>query len=214
MASAGTVVVSKTGLAGAGDVEAVRAWVSANNPDAQVVARPYDQLPDSFFLDLLERHLDPDHVAPAAPDAPAAEDEFESVSFEDVSLPTEGHLLWLLDALVAGAFGEVVRAKGALPCGDRWLRFDVVDRAWSVTGAEEAQEAGERPVAVFIGPSVRRPPLRAALVPAVRDAVLAGDARAAEDDGWDLKGHDHDHDHDHHHDHGHDHGRGRGDDNH
>ena len=131
-------------------------------------------------------------------------DDFESLSLAGVSLPTENHLLWFLDALVAGVFGEVVRAKGVLPCGGQWLRFDVVDRAWSVTGAEPPAE-GEKDgaLAVFIGPEVRRPWLRETLLPLVRDAVAAGHAEAALDDAVDYHGehhHDH-HGHEHHHDH-------------
>ena len=101
-----------------------------------------------------------------------------------------------------GVFGEVVRARGVLPCGGQWLRFDVVDRAWSVTGAESPAE-GEKDgaLAVFIGPEVRRPWLRETLLPLVRDAVAAGRAEAAPDDAIDYQGEHHHHDHEHHHAH-------------
>ena len=129
---------------------------------------------------------------PPRPAAPA-EDEFESLSLAGISLPTENHLLWFLDALVAGVFGEVVRAKGSLPCGGQWLRFDVVDRAWSVTGAEPSEDGEKGALGVFIGPEVRRPWLRETLLPLVREAVAAGRADAGEDDSLDYRGaHHHD----------------------
>lgn len=172
---------------------------------AQIVDVPYDQLPDEFFSALLGRDLDPTRSAAATPPS-AAEDEFESLSLEGVALPTENHLLWFLDALVAGVFGEVVRAKGSLPCGGQWLRFDVVDRAWSVTGAQAPEEGERGALGVFIGPELRRPWLRETLLPLVRDAVAAGHAEAALDDALDYQGeHHHDHDHDHGHEHHHDH---------
>ena len=74
---------------------------------------------------------------------------FTSIAIKNASLPTENHLLWFLDALVAGTFGEIVRAKGFLPCGGQLLRFDVVDRAWQVSGAETYKD--EEPTCVFIG---------------------------------------------------------------
>lgn len=74
---------------------------------------------------------------------------FTSIAIKNASLPTENHLLWFLDALVAGTFGEIVRAKGFLPCGGQLLRFDVVDRAWQVSGAEAYKD--EEPSCVFIG---------------------------------------------------------------
>lgn len=74
---------------------------------------------------------------------------FTSIAIKNVSLPTENHLLWFLDALVAGTFGEIVRAKGFLPCGGQLLRFDVVDRAWQVSGAEAYKD--EEATCVFIG---------------------------------------------------------------
>lgn len=112
--------------------------------------------------------------------AQRAEDEFESFSLAGVTLPSESHLLWLMDALAAGTFGEVVRAKGLLPCGNQWLRFDVADRTWQVTGTE-ASEDGQG-LAVFIGPNICRPWIREAFLPLVRDAVVAGNAEAATSD--------------------------------
>ena len=223
VSSAAAVVLSKVQHAGAGELDAVRAWVAEKNPSVRLVDVPYDQLDDAFFSSLLENDLDPEGApASVAKGAPVDED-FESLSLAGIDLPSESHLLWFLDALVAGVFGEVVRAKGTLPCGGQWLRFDVVDRAWSVTGAEEgaSRERGEA-IGVFIGPEVRRPWLRETLLPVVRDAVAAGRAEAALDEANDYRGrprHEHGcgherhhhghadgHEH-HHHEHGHYHGR-------
>lgn len=203
VATAPVVVLSKVQHAGPGQVAAARAWVAEKNPAARIVDVLYDQLPDEFFSALLTCDLDPSR-APAPQNAFPAEREFESLSLSGIELPTENHLIWFLDALVAGVFGEVVRAKGALPCGGQWLRFDVVDRAWSVTGAEPPAE-GEKDgaLAVFIGPEVRRPWLRETLLPLVRDAVAAGRAEAALDDAVDYRGGRHhaheEHGHHHHH---------------
>ena len=65
VATAPVVVLSKVQHAGAGQVEAARAWVAEKNPDARIVDVPYDELPDEWFVELLERDLDP--ARPAAP---------------------------------------------------------------------------------------------------------------------------------------------------
>lgn len=219
--TASVVVVSKAQLAAEGELEEVLAWIREVNPTTRVEARPWDELPDAWFSELLDRNLD-GTVSGGPGAAPAAEDEFESLSLAGIELPTENHLIWFLDALSAGVFGEIVRAKGHLRCGGQWLRFDMVDRMWSITGADPAElaadgEAESRSVGVFIGPSVRRPWLREVLLPLVREAVAAGNARAALDEGSDVRGNEHgcegheghDHGHDHAHGcegHGHDHG--------
>ncbi len=196
--TAPVVVLSKVQHAGPGQVEAVRAWVAKHNPNAKIVDQPYRDLPDEWFSELLEQDLDPQKAAVTPSSAPAEED-FDRMSLAGIALPSENHLLWFLDRLVAGYFGEVVRAKGLLPCGSQWLRFDVVDRTWAVTGAQAPEEGEKAAMGVFIGPFVGRPQLRQLLLPLVREAVAAGNAQAAQDDSLDYQGK-----HGHHHNHGED----------
>lgn len=203
--TAPVVVVSKVEQAVSGELAEIASWVHEINPEAEVIDAPWSELPDSWFEGLLNRDLDPSHVAVPPAHMRQAEDQFESLSLAGVALPSESHLLWLMDALTAGTFGEVVRAKGFLPCGSQWLRFDVVDRTWQVTGTEKPEDG--QSLAVFIGPDVRRPWLREAFLPLVRDAVAAGNTEAAESDEHDLEhAHDHHHHHhddEHHHEHEH-----------
>ncbi|QWT17347.1 GTP-binding protein [Collinsella sp. zg1085] len=191
VATARTVVVSKSQLAGEGELEEVISWISSVNANAEIEARPWDQLDGAWFSKLLLQDLDPD-AAPVAQAAAPAEDEFESISLKGVQMPTESHMIWFLDALSAGTFGEIVRAKGMLPCGNQWLRFDMVDRMWSLTGMDLPASEDEA-VAVFIGPDVRRPWLREMLVPLIRDATSAARVEAALDESFDVVGHTHAH---------------------
>ena len=164
--AARTVVVSKTGRLMGGELEELRAWLAGQNPGACVVARPYGELETSWFEGLL---AGPEAERPAAGSdgargASASEEGFESLSLAGAALPTESHFIWLLDAVVAGVFGQVARAKGTVRCAGRLLRFDVVDRAWSLTGAEAAGDE-EQPTAVFIGVGLKRMWLREAFQP-------------------------------------------------
>lgn len=96
-------------------------------------------------------------TASAATPAATREPAIETLAIDDAFVPTPAHLFWLLDALSAGVFGHVVRAKGTVAYAGaeaEQLRFDVVDRAWAVTGAEAAD--GDAPQAVFIGTDIKR----------------------------------------------------------
>ena len=167
--AARTLVVSKTGRLLDGELEELCTWLAEQNPGARVVAKPYGELETGWFEGLL---ADAEMERPTAASgrvrrASALEEGFESLSLAGAALPGEGHLLWLLDALVAGVFGRVARAKGTVRCGNRLLRFDVVDRAWSVTGAEAAGDE-DQPTAVFIGVGLKRMWLREAFQPLMR----------------------------------------------
>ena len=168
--AAATVVVSKVGSCLPVELFELRGWIAEQNAAAQVVMAPYDQLDDEWFAGLL---ADAEQEGPKASGVRPGHGprrtgeragDFETLSLSGISCPTEGHFIWFLDALVAGVFGQVARAKGAVAAGGQLLRFDVVDRAWSVTGAEPATE----PVAVFIGKSLKRMWLREVLLPTVR----------------------------------------------
>ncbi len=177
VASAGTVIISKADRAGAGEVAAAAAWARERNPNAAVVDAPYQQLPNSWFEELLTgsggRPGAPIAVPAASAVTPAAprEPTIETLAIDDAFVPTPAHLFWLLDALSAGVFGRVVRAKGTVAYAGaeaEQLRFDVVDRAWAVTGAEAAE--GGLPQAVFIGTDIKRTWLLEAFSPSHADS--------------------------------------------
>lgn len=119
-------------------------------------------------------------VGTASSDTPAAilgsapvqeEPAIETLAIDDAFVPTPAHLFWLLDALSAGVFGHVVRAKGTVAyagAAAEQLRFDVVDRAWAVTGAEAT--AADAPQAVFIGSGIKRTWLLEAFSPSHADS--------------------------------------------
>lgn len=174
-------------------------------PTAEPILSPYDHVPDVWWVSLLGRDLDgqalsPDAIAGTGAGGNADDEGLESFSIGHAELPTPAHLMWLLDALSAGVFGEVERAKGYLPCGSEWLRFDVVGRAWALTGTEAADEAR----CVFIGRDLYRNGLREVFVAQLWRS--RAEIRHHHDPDGHHTHHDHNHD-DHDHTHGarHDH---------
>ncbi|ERL06565.1 G3E family GTPase [Olsenella profusa DSM 13989] len=185
--SAATIVVSKLGVIGA--ERAAMGLAAELNPSAELVASAWSELPDEWWASLLTRGLgcssNVDAGAGGKEDPEA--DELETMALEHASLPTLGHLAWVLDALSAGVFGRLDRAKGALPCGNQWLRFDLVERAWAITGADEAEEAR----CVFIGRDLYRSGLREVFVPALwrDDAEIHHEHHHEHEQGHDHRGH-------------------------
>jgi len=159
LANAAGIVVSKLGASS--DVEAIRALAQELNPQAEFMALPYDDIPDTWWNNLLSRSREGEPVVIDASATPSP--ELETMTLEQVELPSPAHLIWLLDALSAGVFGRMARAKGSVACGGQTLRFDLVERAWAITGEEGSEGAR----CVFIGENLLRSGLREAFVPAL-----------------------------------------------
>lgn len=186
---AASVVVSKLSAAGDGMPPGLGELLAKSCSQAQQVLSPYADVPDEWWASLLERNLDGEGASHATADAADEGAEgLETFSIGHAELPTPAHLMWLLDAMSAGVFGDLVRAKGYLPCAGQWLRFDVVGRAWALTGTDVAEEAR----CVFIGRDLCRNGLREVLVPQLWRSRAEIEHHHDHGDG-----HDHRHDHRH-----------------
>ena len=76
----------------------------------------------------------------------------ESISFENVCMNSIGELVNLLECVIQGKHGYVRRAKGCVKVHHEYLRFDVVDTFYSITGMESKKESS----AVFIGKNLSK----------------------------------------------------------
>ena len=85
----------------------------------------------------------------------------ENAGFTSIHLESGNQLVLFLQGVVSGVFGDIRRAKGYLPAGGAWLRFDVVDRNYSITGYEGSGDSR----AVFIGRGLQRRELEEVLCP-------------------------------------------------
>lgn len=75
------------------------------------------------------------------------------ITLHEGSLNSVGGLALFLEAVLRGKFGRIVRAKGTLRAGGEWLRFDVSDGLYAITGAEDEQPVTQ---SVFIGRDINR----------------------------------------------------------
>lgn len=220
LSAAASVVISKLAPGSEDAAEPIKQLAAEMNPQAEVIAESsYADIPDEWWNALLTRALDGSVLKDAAGDEDEGPD-LETMALTHAELPSPSHLIWLLDAASAGVFGKLARAKGTLPCGNQWVKFDLVERAWAITGDEPQEESR----CVFIGRDLLRHGLREAFVPAFwhEQSDLADEHDHSHCDHehghCEHEGHEHDHEghehhahaHDHegheHHEHGHDHG--------
>ena len=148
IASAGTVIVSKTEQSGVEEKERIRKFIEKINPSAQIITNPYASMAREEFENFLKEEWGGGKIQKAE-----TEEKLPDVfSLETVSMETPEKLLCFLEDMVRGKYGNIIRAKGQLQAGSDFLRFDVADSRYSVTGAEE-KTAGK---AVFIGELIKR----------------------------------------------------------
>ena len=162
LSAAASVVISKLAPGSEDAAEPIKQLAAEMNPQAEVIAESsYAAIPDEWWNGLLTRALDGSVLKDPASEKDE-EPDLETIALTHAELPSPTHLIWLLDAASAGVFGKLARAKGTLPCGNQWIKFDLVERAWAITGDEPQEESR----CVFIGRDLLRHGLREAFVPA------------------------------------------------
>lgn len=205
LSAAASVVVSKLAPGSEDAAEPIKQLAAEMNPQAEVIAESsYADIPDEWWNGLLTRALDGSVLKDSASEKDEGPD-LETMALTHAELPSPTHLIWLLDAASAGVFGKLARAKGTLPCGNQWVKFDLVERAWAITGDEPQEESR----CVFIGRDLLRHGLREAFVPAFwhEQSDLADEHDHSHCDHehghCEHEGHEHDHEGHEHHAHGH-----------
>ena len=76
----------------------------------------------------------------------------EECSFRSPAPMSVPELIMLLEDALRGRYGGIVRAKGILETGGGYVRFDLADGLYSITGADGVST---EPQCVFIGQQLR-----------------------------------------------------------
>lgn len=149
-----TILLSKLEQADEYQKEGLKEALRLYNPTAQIVTEHYSAMPDEWWDSLMETGYD-GKILKQTPDT--AGTAFETMALEGVFLKEPEQLLLLLEQLIRGRYGNIIRAKGSLRAGEQSLMFDVADGTYSVIGTD-GEMAGK---VVFIGNYIRRQALRA-----------------------------------------------------
>ena len=155
--AAHTIFVSKYEQASQEEREWLGERLRALNPDATICAEHYSTLPKEAFLQLLRQNFDGSSMEEPSRPVDGREEEMPStLSFQDARISGIDRLVPMLEAIIRGQYGRIVRAKGVLLVGKEKMRFDVADGRYAITGAEQERETA----VVFIGHDLQRQRLR------------------------------------------------------
>ena len=142
IANAGTVVLSKVENENPAVLENTYEKIRKINPDAEILTEHYSTRPDTWWHELMAMPMEESAVIHETAEGAA----LNQISLKTARLHRPAELIMLLEDCVRGGFGRIARAKGVIPAGGEMLRFDLADRQYAVTGAED-----EKSQCVFIG---------------------------------------------------------------
>ncbi|MCF0228406.1 MAG: GTP-binding protein [Parasporobacterium sp.] len=155
--TAGTVLISKPDNPEPELRESVIRTVSALNPQADFPEQHYRLLDEEWWQMLLSRTESGIITGDTPADCVTGTESLETCTLTDTSVSSPANLVAILDNVVRGKYGHIVRAKGIIPAGSCRVRFDISGGIVSVTGIDEQGSAdteisGETGTAASHGP--------------------------------------------------------------
>ncbi len=154
--TAGTVVVSQPERVDPALYDTVAERVAALNPAAELLPVHYTRMEDAWWDALLTTDYDGRRLDEV--------DEttlgLETFPIKNCSADSPVALMWILEAALRGAFGQIVRAKGIVKAGPVWVRFDIAGGRYSIEGLDEEESQSAKPECVFIGRAIDMVALR------------------------------------------------------
>jgi G3E family GTPase len=141
--NAGVIAFSKCENEDSAVIEQVTKAIAEQNPDAQITPTHYSQMPDEWWNSLLESENNRKIKMSVSMRTPPQE-----ITVKQGGLHNIGELVVFLEDILHGTLGGITRAKGILPVGKDWIRFDLADKLYSVRGETLETPSTE---CVFIG---------------------------------------------------------------
>lgn len=158
--NAKTLIVSKTEEMSGDEIEAIRQELHSINPAAAIEMEHYSKKDKKWWTELIKSSEaeffahEGEAVKPG--EQGAFESKAESFSMSEVCLESPEQLIILLEDMLRGKYGDIVRAKGSLKAGEQDMQFDLAGAYYSIRTAED----GATGSAVFIGKGIKRQKLR------------------------------------------------------
>ncbi len=152
------VIFSKCENADPDILQRVSEKVKALNPDAEIISRHYSTMDKDWWNLLLgigaDRFLASDGLTETD------DISFSQVGINEAGLHNVGELIVFLEDCIRGEYGKVARAKGTLWVDTEFVRFDLADRMYAITGSPD-----DSCQCVVIGQYLDEKKIRAALCP-------------------------------------------------
>lgn len=150
IAAADKVIYSKIENEDPDYIDQISDEVRKINKNASISDIPYKQHDDAWWDEILaepEGSSEDGYEAQKEDSHNLLPAKLEQVSFRDVTLANVSELILLLEDVIRYHLGQITRAKGVIRAGEDYVRFDVADRLYAISGANESIDNQ----AVFIG---------------------------------------------------------------
>ncbi|MGQ0286294.1 GTP-binding protein [Pasteurellaceae bacterium 22721_9_1] len=155
---AGTIVVSKAESFSDEDFTALKADLNLSE-DILFPAQAYQNWHEDIWHEVLSREVSVDSKSDDKQVFLSfrsienqKKNDLENIGLQQIHLPSVEQLAHTLLLLTSGICGKVARVKGYCEINNQWIKFDMVDKEYAITGCEPMQNQG----AVVIGLNLNR----------------------------------------------------------
>lgn len=126
------------------------------NHNAEIITDHYSTMPKEWWDGLLKKYYDGHIAEPAG----AEEDRWDSLTLNDVTVPDLTDLLILMQDLVNGRYGKIIRVKGILETDVQWYLCNISGGIYQV----QCIAPQEKSNIVFIGEAFDKESLRSKFI--------------------------------------------------
>ena len=142
VANAGIVVFSKCENESPEILAETEAAIKKINPNAEIISSHYTTQNDNWWRSCFSLTAENIELTESGSDI----EGLSQLTLNNAGLDNPSQLITLLEDCLHGEFGGIVRAKGTIPVGGEFLRFDLADRLYSITDSTSEENS-----CVFIG---------------------------------------------------------------
>ena len=147
--SSGQVLISKMEKSGYEQRLSTVEQIKAINPDASIVSEHYTSMPKSWWDNVLLKLLDGNFLIKETDEIST---NFDSIILENVSMFNPSEFVYLLEDIIRGFYGNIIRAKGGFMIGSIGLKFDLVDNKYCILSCDTIDKSS----LVFIGKDINK----------------------------------------------------------
>lgn len=145
--SAGSVVLSKSENLNENDFKEIHDELEIKD-DVNFPLEHYEKWPREKWLELLTKRADGKNYDNVSKKSDKDSENLESIALENIKNSSPDEIIFKLEKLLSGNFGDIVRVKGFINSNNGVTAFNVVNGIYEITSAESVKTSGE---AVIIG---------------------------------------------------------------
>lgn len=127
------------------------------NPNAEILTKHYSKMPGDWWDGLLVTYFN----GQIAQSSESEENLWDSLTLNDIHLPSLASLLVLMQNLINGYYGKIIRVKGILEIEKQWFICDISGERYSIRVVKPQEKIN----IVFIGEMLDKEGIRNYFMP-------------------------------------------------